>query len=191
MGLFGAMLAPGKPAPAEVDEITKLRAELARQKDAARLRARHGPKLTDAQVDELLADEADMVIRKAKAAEIAELNRQEEIRRDKAYRDLACELVRDGKMLISVNDVRLTEITPDLLILCPHCGKPLGDLSHAIYEYAKGWYWIPNSSYKRVHAFWIYSARSPLTESGAAAFLQEICPYCHERVMGIIQMVMI
>jgi hypothetical protein len=148
-------------------------------------------------VDEFLADEVLRAANKVKEAGRVEANRLQEIQRDEAYRDLACELVRDKKMLISVNDVRLTEITPDLVILCPHCGKSLGDLSRAIYEYAKAWYWTPQSrptgsdSYKRVHAFIIYSARSPLTEQGFAGYLLEPCPYCHERVMGIVQIVVV
>jgi hypothetical protein len=189
MVLFSAG-ATSKPAQVAQVEIENLRAELERTKAAARLRARHGPHLTDDQIDELLAEEADMVIRKAKAKDVEELNRLEEIRRDKAYRDLACELIRDGKLLVSVDGTRITEITQDLLVTCPHCGKPLGDLSESIFQYAKAWHWLPDS-YQRLHAFMIYSARSPLTESGFAGYLMEPCPYCHERVMGAVQVVVI
>ncbi len=189
MVLFSAG-ATKKPAPAAQTEIENLRAELQRTKDAARLRARHGPELTDEQIDVLLAAEADMVIRKAKAAEAHELNLKKEAELDTAYRKLAVSLVKEGKLLLSVNGSRITEISADLLIICPYCGKPLGDLTRVVYDYAKAWYWTPDS-YRRVHSFIIYSAKSPLTEQGFAGYLMEPCPHCHERVMGIIQVVVI
>jgi hypothetical protein len=198
MALFLSAKVKEKPAPAEQTEIENLRAELQRTKDAARLRAAYGPKLTDARVDELLAEEADMVIRKAKAKETEELNRQNEIKLDKAYRDLACELVRDGKMLIAVDGTRLTEITPDLLIPCPYCGKPLGDISIRIYVFAKAWYWTSEESgdRNRITTFTIFSARSPLTDMGFAGYIQPNCPSCkahhHDgRGIAVVQMVLI
>lgn len=189
MALFGA--ATLSTHTSEAGEIEKLRAELTRQKDAARLRATYGPKLTDERVDELLAEEADMAVRKVKAKEFEELNRQKEIEQDKVYRDLACELVRDGKILISVDGNRITEITPDLIILCPHCSKPLGELSAKIYEFTKSWYWSLEApgDRNRINTFIIYSAHSPLTSFGFVGFSQQKCASCKEEVRAYLQVV--
>ena len=189
MALFAALTAKEKTAPIEVDEIGKLRAELARQKDAARLRARYGPQLTDAAIDEMLAGEADMVVRKAKAKEATKINLKNEADLDVAYRNLACKLVADQKMIISIDGSRLATIDPTLLILCPHCSKPLGDLSDAVYQFAKTWHWCAESA--RVDTFLVYSARSPLTEQGFAGFISHKCPSCEKRVKGIVQMVVV
>jgi hypothetical protein len=191
MPLFLSGTAKEKPATAAQIEIENLRGELQRTKDAARIRAHHGARLTDEQVDELLTEETTRAKNLIIAKENEKKNRLEEIRRDKAVRDLACELVRDGKILVSLDGVRLKEITPDLLILCPRCGKPLHDISGALYQFAKTWFWTPDGYQRVVNAFRIYSARSPLTEQGFAGYLMEPCPHCHERVMGTIQVVVI
>lgn len=192
MALFGAA-AVSKPAPVANDELTALRAEVAKQKDAARLRARHGPNLTDTQVDELLIAEADMVVRKAAAKEAEALNKENEIELDRKYRDLACELIKKGSMLVSVDGQRINSLTPDLLILCPVCGKPLSELSGRVYDFAKLWYWTNEEpgDRNRLETFTLYSARSPLTECGFVGHRQHACPYCKEPVRGIIQMVLI
>jgi hypothetical protein len=191
MALFFSAEAKDQPAPAAQIEIDKLRAELQRQKDASRLRARHGPQLKDEQVDEMLKEERVRAAALIKKKERAEKNRLNEITLDKAYRALACKLVKEGKILLSLMGDRITELTPDLIILCPHCGQPLNDLSDAVYQFAYTWHCTPDSYERVIRAFTIHSARSPLTEQGFAGYLLEPCPHCHERVMGVVQMVVI
>jgi hypothetical protein len=189
--VFGASAVSAKSAPQPLTaEMEAMRKELQRTKDCARLRAMHGPQLTDDQINEMLADEADMVVRKVKAAEVAEATRLEEIRRDVEIRKLACQLVRDGKMLISLDGTRLTDIDPTLTITCPRCGKALGSLSGAIYEFAKMWFWIPEGN--RVDQFKVYSARNPLGDIiGVMAYDGRLCPHCKEQTGAFLQMVMI
>jgi hypothetical protein len=192
MALFFSAEAKERPGQAVQVEIENLRAELQRTKDTARLRARH-PSLTDDQVDVLLAEEADMVIRKAQSKKDEELNKQNQIRLDGEYRKLACDLVKNGSILLSVDRQPIKTLTPDLLILCPMCGKPLNELSGKIYEFAKMWYWAdqPGAAIDRMTSFTIYSARSPLTEYGVRGHIQHNCTYCRKPIRGVIQMVLV
>lgn len=194
MALFSAFEAQPAPQPA-ADEITALKAELARQKNVSRIRARQ-PSLTDEEIEGVLAEEETAKQNKAQKAASDEVNRQNQIRLDKEYRDLAVTLVKEGKMLISVGGKRLKSITPDLIFPCPDCGKPLEELSHVVYSFAKDWYWAdqPGAAVDRVASFLIYSAHSPLTNQGFAGFVQRGCPKCgkHDgkKITGV-QMVLI
>lgn len=165
--------------PAQPD-VEKMQAELAWMKDAARLRRRHGQQLTDDQINELLAEEATRAANIIKAKEAAELNRQNEIAMDKKYRALACELVRKGTILISLEGSRVTTLSQDLLLPCPLCGQPLTGLSDRVYALAKAWYW--SSEDNRVDTFIVHSARNPLSEKGFPGHALPSCPHCRQRL---------
>jgi RNase P subunit RPR2 len=191
MALFFSAEAKEQPATDIQADLVKVRVELKWTKDAARIRAEHGSKLTDPEVDQYLAEEADMVVRRVKAKEADEINRQNEIKLDNAYRDLACELVKKGSMLISVDGKRIKTLTPDLLILCPECGKKLDGLSAAIYELAKMWYWQPDPE-TRINSFIVYNARNPLgSVIGVMAHDARVCPHCREHIGGFLQVVLV
>jgi hypothetical protein len=170
-------------------DMERMKSELQTMKDTTRIRARYGQHITDEQITVYLAEEKDMIIRKAKAEEREKTNRQNEIKLDGEYRALCLELVHDGKMIISLDGKRLKSITRDLIILCPHCGKPLGETSERVYRFAKMWYWTKEPA--RIDAFRIYSARSPLTEEGFAGNVQPYCHNCKQSIMAILQMVMV
>jgi len=195
MALFFSAEAKERPGQAVQVEIENLRAELQRTKDTARLRARQ-PSLTDEEIEGVLAEEETAKQNKAQKAASDEVNRQNQIRLDKEYRDLAVTLVKEGKMLISVGGKRLKSITPDLIFPCYACGIPLEELSHVVYSFAKDWYWAdqPGAAVDRVASFLIYSAHSPLTNQGFAGFVQRGCPKCgkHDgkKITGV-QMVLI
>lgn len=187
MALFFSAEAKEQPAMAAQAELEKVQKELARMK----VRARYGSKLTDEEADVYIAEEADMVVRKAAAKESEEKIRQEEARIDKEIRNLAVELVHLGRMVIARDGSRVTVITPDLIITCPKCGKKLDGLSYAIYELAKIWYWHPDPE-DRVNSFIVYNARNPLgSVIGMMAHDARVCPHCREHVGAFGQIVLV
>ena len=187
MALFFSAEAKEQPGP--VAEMERMRGELQAVKDAARIRARHGQHIKDDQVSVYLADEKDMDRRRAESKEAARINLKNEADLDVAYRKLAVKLVHDKKMIVSLDGTRLSTIEENLLILCPHCSKPLGELSERVYQFAKIWHWAAASSI--VDAFTVYSARSPLTEQGVRGHIQHNCIYCRKPIRAVIQMVVI
>ena len=186
MALFFSAEAKEQPGP--VAEMERMRVELQRLKDVDRVRSKYG-NIKSEEIDQRLAEEKDMDRRRAESKKIDAETRQNEIRIDAETRALACELVKKGSMIISVGGHRLKSITPDLLILCPECGKPQADLSERVYQFAKIWYWSAASSI--VDSFTVYSARSPLTEQGVRAHIQHNCIYCRKPIRGIIQVVVV
>jgi len=173
---------------APVAEMERMRVELQRLKDVDRVRSKYG-NIKSEEIDQRLAEEKDMDRRRAESKEIDATTRQNEIRIDAETRALACKLVKDGKMIISLGGKRITSLTPDLILLCPECSKPQAELSERAYQFAKIWYWAAPSSI--VDAFTVYSARSPLTEQAIRAHTQYNCIYCHKPVRGVIQMVVV
>jgi len=162
---------------------------LQRLKDIDNVRTKYGGNLKESEINERLVEEANMKqIRKVRAEE-AEANRLLQIKIDTEIRALAVEMVKNKSLLISLDGLRVKAITPDLLILCTHCGKPLDDLMVFVRGIADLWYWTPEN--ERLEAFRIFSAKNPLMESGFPGFVGYTCPRCRKSLRVIAQMVMI
>ncbi len=176
-------------------DLDALRVEVDRLKVESAFTAKYGSHLTGEQREFYRTEEAEQLRIKEGRANTAknEANRKNELDLDKKYRDLACELVRKGSLLISVDGQRIKTLTPDLLILCPRCGKPVYDLQARVYDIARAWYWatVPGTVQDLDATFTIYSARSPLTEQGVAGYSLPVCLYCREHIRGTIQVILI
>jgi len=198
MPLFFSAEAKEHSAPAAQAQVDSMQKELQRMKDTARLRARHGQQLTDAQVDEFLAEEADMVIRKAKAKETKELIRRDELKRKNDLEAAAVEYVRDRRILIDISGNRVTTIGKDLSVPCPACGASIYSIGGSPHGYLLSLVqmWFDASDKEKAEgapSFIVRSASNPLSDlCGAPMIMTRIeCPGCKAVCMARIQLVVL
>jgi hypothetical protein len=181
-----------KSEPTAPSEIESLKADLKKQKDASRLRSKYGAGLKDQQIDEMLEKEREQAALAMRLKKEEEADRLAKIERDGRIRALACQLVKEGRLIISVDGTRVPEIKPDLKLQCPACGAEINEV-FGIYELVNQWEKTPaDQRFGSYSLLVVRNARNPLGNFiGALSYLHHArCP-CGKTSLVFAQLVLV
>jgi hypothetical protein len=173
------MFAKTKEKPKEApSDMQKMQGELTALKDKERLRARYGANLKDEQLLFYQAQEEKEAKGRAVKAEGDRLGKIAAAAREKEIKALAVEMVKSGRMLVTVRGKRINTVSKDLTIPCPGCGSEMS-LVNPLFIFAEIWHDTPeNSRFNGLSRLVIRSARNPLGNlCGAPLFI--FAPDCH------------
>jgi hypothetical protein len=195
MTLFFSSAASTKaPVLTPQEEMDAMRAEMERMKQSVRIRAKYGQNISDEVVAFYLEEERKTALSKKNKEAGRKQAILEEAKRDKEIRELAVRMVKDGVLRISTNGERVSKITTDLTLPCPHCGHPRVRPTDGIYHIVKTWYETPvDQRFGGFTPFIIRDCRNPLGNTvGILAWQSgDTCASCKKTVSDIAQLVMI
>lgn len=190
MALFTASVTAEKP----VIDVDALRAEVERLKSVSDIRRRYGQNLTDEQVDEIMTGESLQAAKNKRRQEDLKRAQVAEREKRKAIELAAPQLVRDGRIIVSVNGQRVG-VGDDLRVGCPHCGLGVPQTAEPVFEYAKLWQETPeNMKLTQYSGMLVYSTQGPISHNmGAPMYFNAamVCPVCKKNFPYVVQLVLV
>ena len=153
-------------------------------------RSRLGPNVSGAQVEEYIEDEKRSRVRRAHRQKDSENATVLAKKREEEIRQGARELVSSGRILCTVEGVRIPAVGDDLNLPCPHCGTPLPGTAEPITRFASAWITCPPDQRFSQYSPVLTNPNSP--NSGAPLFFYTFsCPSCHSSARIAVQLVVL
>lgn len=177
----------------ENEEIATLQAEVDRLKAFERIRNKYG-RISDADVERLIKEEETLAAKAEMRRLSDEQAKKAREERDRKIRSEAVELVRSGRILVSVKGVRIETVGTDLSPACPVCGGALSGPDQPLYQFSEGWTFTPpDRRFVPESPLLIYSARNPLSQymGGPLWIGAGTCRNCKKTAFTAIQLVIL
>jgi hypothetical protein len=169
----------------------ELKAEIEALREEVRLRRKWGNVVSQEQLQEIAEREKKEKARAEQRARDQEQARIRDGEKVKEIRKQAVEMVRSGRILLSVNHVRAPTVTDTLAAPCPDCGGPLQGVQDALYTFTKDWLECSTPEIR-------YSGGSPILQQRAGHFMSSPawldvlkCPNCGSSSVVLAQLVIV
>ena len=169
----------------------ELKAEIEALREEVRLRRKWGNVVSQEQIQEIAEREKKEKARAEQRARDQEQARIRDAEKVKEIRKQAVEMVRSGRILLSVNHVPVPTVTDTLAAPCPDCGGPLQEIQDALYIFTKDWLECSAPEIR-------YSGGSPILQQrhghfmATPAYLNAIkCPNCGKTSVVLAQLVIV
>lgn len=146
----------------EDPEVAALQEQVAKMEAMNRVRQKYG-RISDADVERILKDEQNAVQKAEMKAQMEEASRKAREERDRLIRKTAGEYVGSGRILATVNGIKVEAIGEDCSLPCPECGGPLRDSSAILCEMTERYLLAPaQHKFGPEAGLVIYNAQNPL-----------------------------